>query len=115
MRGGPGENHVGLSAEFRTDPRRQYIATDLRIIFYPAYLREVLRARGARVLCCGKVQAAGGMDVHRLRNRDFSRHRTHFRDPAGRGRRARFRAFARCRRRGVESDQGQVAVEYRRL
>src|SRR5262249_16870552 len=38
-----------------------------------------------------------------------------FRDPSGRRRRTRFRASARCRRRGVESDQGQVALEYRRI
>src|SRR5689334_20893610 len=110
-----GEEHGGLSAEFRCDPWNKHIALDLRPVFHSAYLREILRAGSARLLRCGKVQAAGGVDVYRLRDRDISRHRADFRDPAGRGGRTRLRASLGRRRGGLESDKGQVALEYWRL
>src|SRR5215469_8069713 len=110
-----GEEHGGLSAEFRSNPRHQHIASDLWVVFYPAHLRQILRARSARLLRCGKVQAAGGVDVHRLRDRDVSRHWADFRDPTYPRWRARLRAFAGRWRGGLESHQGQVALEYRRV
>src|SRR3972149_8348640 len=101
--------------EFQFVERVQYPPYYLRRVFHSSHLCQDLRTRGARLFRGGQIQAAGDLDVHRVRPGDGTRDLPDLRYLyelccLGGG-----HPYGRCQRRRLPRHRRQMAMEHRRI